>query len=104
MILSLIDHLRGPRGPDVRNVWGYEFAWTDLHKTPEELLPLRESYDKLADETMRRLSILRGKRDLYTALEEEHVNDEVLGEFWRQAQTVPDWVDWEQIERGQKVS
>ncbi|KAI5819744.1 hypothetical protein BZA77DRAFT_303415 [Pyronema omphalodes] len=103
MIFSLIDHLRGPRGPDVRNVWGYEFAWTDLHKNPEQLLPLRESYDKLADEAMRRLTILRGKRDLYTALEEEHVNDKVLEEFWKEAQTIPDWVDWQQIERGQKV-
>ena len=43
------------------------------------------------------------KRDLYTLLEEHHDSDPKLAELWREVQTVPDWVDWDQIARGQDV-
>ncbi|KAI8934846.1 hypothetical protein NX059_008525 [Plenodomus lindquistii] len=43
------------------------------------------------------------KRDLYALLEEHHATDEKLDELWQQIQTVPEWVNWEQIERGQDV-
>lgn len=43
------------------------------------------------------------KRDLYALLEEHHAIDAKLDELWQQIQTVPEWVDWEQIERGQNV-
>lgn len=43
------------------------------------------------------------KRDLYALLEENHESDPKLAELWRQVNTVPEWVDWEQIERGQNV-
>jgi hypothetical protein len=101
--MLLIDYFLGPRGSDIRDVWGYQFAWSPLHKTAEQLLPFRNSYDQLADSALDRLNAVRGKRDLYTALQEEHVNDEVLMELWKQTQDIPKWVDWDQIERGQKV-
>lgn len=44
-----------------------------------------------------------GKRDLYVLLRDNAGQDEKLGELWRQVNSVPDWVDWEQIARGQEV-
>lgn len=43
------------------------------------------------------------QRDLYALLKEHHTSDTKLDELWQQVNTVPDWVDWEQIERGQDV-
>lgn len=43
------------------------------------------------------------KRDLYALLEEHHESDPKLAELWQQVNTVPEWVDWEQIARGQDV-
>lgn len=42
-------------------------------------------------------------RDLYALLEQHHSTDPKLHEFWTHIHTVPPWVDWEQIERGQEV-
>ena len=42
-------------------------------------------------------------RDLY-ALLRDHANvDEKLGQLWQEVNTVPDWVDWAQLARGQDV-
>jgi hypothetical protein len=41
-------------------------------------------------------------RDLYLILKEHH-EDPALAPFWKQVNTVPDWVDWDQITRGQDV-
>lgn len=43
------------------------------------------------------------QRDLYAILQEHSSTDELLGQFWRDVNTVPEWVDWEQIRRGQDV-
>ena len=42
-----------------------------------------------------------GKRDLFELLKRHHAEDEKLGELWREINTVPEWVDWDQISRGQ---
>ncbi|KAF4542966.1 Tat pathway signal sequence [Lasiodiplodia theobromae] len=42
-------------------------------------------------------------RDLYALLRDNADKDEKLGELWREVNTVPAWVDWEQIKRGQDV-
>jgi len=42
-------------------------------------------------------------RDLYAILEDHAKTDETLERFWREVNTVPDWVDWDQIQRGQDV-
>ena len=42
-------------------------------------------------------------RDLYTILRDHAETDELLNQFWRDVNTVPAWVDWEQIRRGQDV-
>ena len=45
----------------------------------------------------------RGEQDLMTLLESNHVNDPVLHSLWREIHTVPPWVSWAQIGRGQDV-
>ena len=45
----------------------------------------------------------RPRRDLYQFLVEHHDADPKLSQLWREVHTVPDWVDWEQIDRGQQV-
>lgn len=42
-------------------------------------------------------------RDLYAILRDHEETDELLHRFWREVNTVPSWVDWEQIKRGQDV-
>lgn len=42
-----------------------------------------------------------GKRDLYVLLRQNSFNDEALGHLWAQVNTVPSWVCWDQIARGQ---
>lgn len=43
------------------------------------------------------------REDMYLLLRQKAADDEVLGEFWTQVNTVPPWVDWAQIARGQDV-
>jgi hypothetical protein len=42
-------------------------------------------------------------RDLYAILRDHAEKDELLHRFWRDVNTVPEWVDWDQIQRGQDV-
>jgi hypothetical protein len=42
-------------------------------------------------------------RDLYAILKDNAEGDELLSEFWKDIHTVPEWVDWAQLERGQDV-
>jgi hypothetical protein len=43
------------------------------------------------------------RRDLYTLLRDHASEDEKLGQFWNEANSIPGWVDWDQIARGQDV-
>ena len=42
-----------------------------------------------------------GKRDLYVLLRQNAFNDGALHQLWAEASTVPSWVCWDQIARGQ---
>ena len=42
-------------------------------------------------------------RDLYAILRDHAETDELLRRFWRDVTSVPSWVDWDQIQRGQDV-
>lgn len=48
-------------------------------------------------------SVKPPSRDLYAILRDNREDDVLLREFWDEVNTVPDWVDWAQIERGQDV-
>jgi hypothetical protein len=45
----------------------------------------------------------RPKIDLFSVLRAGSKVDPVLAQFWSEVNTVPDWVDWSQLERGQRV-
>lgn len=70
-----------------------------------------QTYDSLADECVQILNkIPTGedddkpfKKDLYGLLKKHADEDPKLKELWDEVNTVPEWVDWEQIQRGQDV-
>ena len=118
-----------------RTVWSYTFQFNpDLHPQPDQLEPLKQSYDTLGEQTLERLQTLttslrpilsqkltkgtpseqhskkspeatqpEAKEDLYTLLKDHAESDAVLGRFWDEVNTIPPWVDWAQIARGQEV-
>ena len=100
--------------------------------TPEQTYPLKHSYDVLGEECLNRLDAISPpakplvrtsselkdsekhparpptpptakKRDLYKLLRDHAHKDPKLQELWTQVNTVPIWVDWDQIARGQDV-
>ncbi|KAL6857321.1 hypothetical protein J3F83DRAFT_751233 [Trichoderma novae-zelandiae] len=98
-------------------VGNYTFQWTDLHLPREKTDPLRHEYDTLGHGAVKRLQqIAREKKgeasvkptlcpggfDMYAALRDHHAEDAALDQLWNEVHSVPDWVDWPQIERGQK--
>ncbi|GAP83758.2 putative tat pathway signal sequence [Rosellinia necatrix] len=108
--------------------WGVRFKWTSKHLSPQQLKPLIHSFDTVAAEAVERLDevgpppsansppkdrIIEGvtisdqekrpRRDLYKLMQEYASEDEKIGRLWSEVNTVPEWVDWDQIERGQKI-
>ncbi|CAI7600948.1 unnamed protein product [Penicillium glandicola] len=92
--------------------WGYSFRWTDLHSSADDLKPLVHSYDSLADECVECLDKINSdggsdkrpfEKDLYGLLRDHAEEDPKLNELWTEINTVPEWVDWAQIQRGQDV-
>lgn len=106
---------------DIHDVWGYKYEWTDLHMTEEQQMPLRYSYDTLGEDVLARVKDLQMKKaaengeaagkvaprktDLYESLKSIALSkeDPVVTKFWEDVHTVPEWVDWDQIKRGQDV-
>ncbi|KAI1769637.1 hypothetical protein GGR53DRAFT_473415 [Hypoxylon sp. FL1150] len=105
--------------------WGVKFKWTSEHHTSQDFKPLIRTYDTVATEAVKRLDEIsnstytnelsradtnapptekkRPRRDLYELLEKHATTDEKIKRLWDEVNAVPDWVDWKQIERGQKV-
>lgn len=99
-----------------RERWGYSFQWTDEHLPQEEIDQLRSHYDELGSNVLEELQAIvaeakvellaeapsPAKPDLYTVLKDHHEDDGILEEFWNELHSVPDFVDWKQIERAQR--
>ncbi|KAJ8132886.1 hypothetical protein O1611_g737 [Lasiodiplodia mahajangana] len=108
--------------------WGMRFKWTANHHTPQQLEPLIRSYDTVAAEAVEKLDAIvpptytkspskdvnteeatkgngeeKLRRDLYRLMQEHASKDEKIGQLWNEVNAVPGWVDWDQIERGQKI-
>ncbi|KAI0873860.1 hypothetical protein GGS24DRAFT_501330 [Hypoxylon argillaceum] len=107
--------------------WGMEFKWTSKHLTPQQLKPLVRSYDTVATAAMEKLDEIipphakpppkdvntegamelgeekKTRRDLYKLIQEHAPKDEKIGNLWTEINNIPEWVDWDQIERGQKI-
>ncbi|KAG2416003.1 hypothetical protein HFD88_007195 [Aspergillus terreus] len=106
-----------PRPGDLVTKWGYSFTWTDQHLPRAETEPLRQQYDTLGAAALERLQAIRASlletakangtnpppTDLYALLQAHHTHDDVLAQFWAETHTVPEWVDWAQLARGQRV-
>ncbi|PBP20330.1 tat pathway signal sequence [Diplocarpon rosae] len=111
---------------NTRHVWGYTFQWTPRHMSAENMHPMKLSYDTLGEECLNRLDEISPpvnnelprnqsrlppkatseplpRRDLYALLKDHASEDPKLGQLWHEVNTVPDWVDWDQIARGQDV-
>jgi hypothetical protein len=82
--------------------------------TMSHLASLRHQCDKHGDAVIlaiqhrnRRETVEEGyprqKQDLFTTLEASHSEDPIMESFWADTYTVPQWVDWRQLERGQRV-
>lgn len=86
--------------------WGYRFVWTEMHLKGHQLDVLRGSFDQLADACVEVLLQMQlPGEDLYATLTREaKVRKEgAIYQFWTQIHEIPDWADFEQIERGQSV-
>ena len=90
---------------------------------------MKFSYDKLGDDVFERLTTVKGAiptpdprfkneaensekatvagrmGDMYALLRSEAAKgeDETIQMFWKEINRIPDWVDWDQIDRGQRV-
>jgi hypothetical protein len=106
---------------NTRTCWGYTFQLTDDHLTEEASRPLKLSYDKLGEECLNILNEIapstklengarkspavdsekpqksKSRRDLYKLLEAHATDHPKLEELWNQLNTVPVWVDWDQV-------
>ncbi|KAI0432414.1 hypothetical protein F5Y09DRAFT_353514 [Xylaria sp. FL1042] len=90
----------------------YTFKWTKLHLPRWKTDPLRYEYDTTGAEALERLQTIakqkgfsddpRKRPDLYQLLADNHASHDDLQKLWTQLHTVPDWVDWSQLERGQR--
>lgn len=95
--------------------YGYKFQWTAQHPPIKDVQKMLRTYDMLANDVLDRLDELsppvgqRPKgcpmqsRDTYNLVKRYANSDKTVGRLWRQVTEVPDWVDWEQIRRGQKL-
>lgn len=79
-----------------------------------ELSALRFHYDELGSKALAKLfeityldedssPCLMGKIDLYTTLKDARESSETLTELWTEINTIPSWVEWTQIARGQQL-
>ncbi|KAK8077396.1 hypothetical protein PG996_003566 [Apiospora saccharicola] len=118
------------RDPSTRTVYGHTFKWTREHTPAEDLHPLSYSYDKVAADALDSLDEIvppvspnfarkdiqetyepketepqekKRRRDLFKLVKEHESNDTILRKLWTEVNTVPEWVDWDQIERGQNL-
>ena len=109
--------------------WGSTFKWTEQHATPAQYNRLKYTYDTLAEECLAKLDEISPPknaalprqqhhydekhsqessecpfaRDLYALLRDNAHADPKLLQLWTEVNTVPQWVDWDQIKRGQDV-
>lgn len=88
--------------------WDYDVMWTKDHIPASRLEPLRRIGDMLADKALEALTIKPGEDALaalraYVSRPESDQDSPYPRLLMCQLMTVPDWVNWEQVRRGQDV-
>jgi hypothetical protein len=63
----------------------------------------KTSYDKLASDALEELLKIPGGDGWYERLKRHHASKPELERLWESTMTVPPWIDWAQLERGQLV-
>ncbi|OAL44227.1 hypothetical protein IQ07DRAFT_636300 [Pyrenochaeta sp. DS3sAY3a] len=108
--------------PQFLTTYGYKFRVTEHHPTDEHLKSLKFKYDVVGTEALAALDALfpppppragwyaktkaenaQPDRDTYALLRDHHGKDAKMQELWNEVNTIPSWVDWDQIKRGQEV-
>jgi hypothetical protein len=89
-----------PKVGDFINHFGLTFYWSSLHRSCQDLQPLRKEGDHLSDQAL--LSMRLGPsgdpiEQLLTS------SDPSIVALYQQLTTVPSWVDWKRVKRGQEV-
>jgi len=83
----------------------HRFTWTEDHIDRATLQKLQSEYDVLGNSALERLQEIQlatGEKDLFTTLRDNYATDDTLSAFWTETHTVPEWVNWAQIDRGQR--
>ena len=112
--------------PLTQNAWGHRFELSPLHLSPAEMDPMKHSYDRLGEEAYHILNDItqtgnvtpdaalltpslgpdkapaRAKKDLYVLLRDNATKNTTLTRLWNEANSVPPWVNWDQIAKGQE--
>ncbi|KAH7320954.1 hypothetical protein B0I35DRAFT_203455 [Stachybotrys elegans] len=103
---------------NARVIWDHPFHWTGEHMGSNDLRGLLVSYDRLATDALDKLDEISppkskswrcphgsgpGQHDYFQLLQDHSERDATLTALWKEVSTVPDWVDWDQIRRGQLV-
>ncbi|KAF9564453.1 hypothetical protein EC968_004505 [Mortierella alpina] len=88
--------------------WDHEIIWTKHHLPASKLEPLRALGDPLADDAQAALEIKPGEDALeallaYTAQPLDEQKSTAPQRLLTQVMTVPEWVDWDRLQRGQQV-
>ncbi|KAK4502323.1 hypothetical protein PRZ48_005748 [Zasmidium cellare] len=87
----------------------YSFQLSEDYLSQAEIDSLKQRCDAVADDALLELQELSKNRasgtrlDLYSTLEQHHDAHPSLRRLWNEVYHVPDWVDWAQLERGQKT-
>ncbi|KAG0229273.1 hypothetical protein BGW42_001667 [Actinomortierella wolfii] len=88
--------------------WGSLVTWSEKHMRARDLEMYRMQGDPLSDEALQALGVKRHE-DAYEALMAyvqrplEEQESDAPRRFLEEVMQVPDWVDWEQLRRGQQV-
>ena len=85
-----------PKVGDFINHFGLTFYWSSLHRSCQDLQPLRKEGDHLSDQAL--LSMRLGPsgdpiEQLLTS------SDPSIVALYQQLTTVPSWVDWKRVKR-----
>ncbi|KAG9324409.1 hypothetical protein KVV02_004429 [Mortierella alpina] len=88
--------------------WDYDIMWTKNHIPASKLEPLRRLGDPLADDALAALEIKPGEDAVeallaYTAQASNEQRSSAPQQLLTQVMAVPDWVDWDRVQRGQQV-
>ncbi|KAM7206335.1 DUF2236 domain containing protein [Rhypophila sp. PSN 637] len=65
--------------------------------------PVKENISAAKQDHNNKPKSSQHKRDLFKLLQTHHHENETLSSLWSQIHTIPEWVDWAQIARGQLV-